>query len=205
MCLISAVGFISRMASSAILICSGVETSTLLTKQMSASLICVSTRRLTALSMTSILDASTRVMTGACSMVTTVLDSEYSAALFRPQGMATPDGSTTTMSGSNESWSLARVSAKDPAIWQHMHPPEISLAFSPWASMNLASTLMSPTSLTTMAILWPLLVSPSTIFMRAVVFPLPRKPAICAIFMITPHAFPVKGFDARRAWASRPP
>ncbi len=186
MCLISAVGFISRMASSVILICSGVAASTLLTKQMSASLICVSTSLLTAFIRTSILVASTRVMTGACSMCTTVFASEYSAALFRPQGIATPDGSTMTMSGSNESCSFARVSAKEPAIWQQMQPPEISFALRPWASMNLASTLMSPSSMTTIAMRCPIFVRPSTIFISAVVFPLPRNPAICAIFISFP-------------------
>ena len=179
----SAPGLIPTMTSRASSIPSGVAASTLFMKQMSASLIWVSTSLFTALTSVCMRVASTRVITGACSMTTSVLASEYSAALLSPQGMATPDGSTMTMSGSKVSCSLARVSANVPAIWQQMHPPEISLALRPWASMKRASTLMSPTSLTTIATLCPLLTSSSTISIRAVVFPLPRKPAIWDIFM----------------------
>ena len=113
---ISAFGLIDPMTSLVISICSGVAASTLLMKHRSASLICVSTSLRTAFISISMRVESTSVMTGACSIWTSVLASEYSAALFRPHGIATPEGSTITMSGSNESWSFARVSANVPAI-----------------------------------------------------------------------------------------
>ena len=59
---------------------------------------------------------STNVTTGACSILAGISSSEYSAALFNPQGMATPDGSTMIMSGLKVLYKVATVVAKLPAI-----------------------------------------------------------------------------------------